>query len=383
MNPMNKDMIPDFWCQGLNHYLFEHASLILMTLDAQGRILEANRFFHNLVGRDIAGRSLTDVLVDFTGSFDLQSVRQQGEKKHLLNVVSYTGLPQTFYFRFMEHNGNILAVGELDHQETEELRKNLIQVNSEFSNLNRELQKKNSELTKINELKNHLLGMAAHDLRTPLGAVRNLSEFVLDEARDNLNSEHIQFLEIIHSSSNFMLSLLNELLDISRIEAGKLDLDFQPTDIISLIQSSVDINKVLAERKNIQILLENPGSMPLVELDPMKIEQVMQNLLSNAVKFSSEGTVIRVSVSLDADHVRVAVADQGPGIPEEEIQKLFQPFSKISVQAPGGEKSTGLGLAIVKKIVQGHKGNIWVESTVNRGSTFFFTLPVNAGKNSS
>jgi signal transduction histidine kinase len=225
--------------------------------------------------------------------------------------------------------------------------------------------------------------MAAHDLRTPLGAVRNLSEFVLDEARDNLNSEHIQFLEIIHSSSNFMLSLLNELLDISRIEAGKLDLDFQPTDIISLIQSSVDINKVLAERKNIQILLENPGSMPLVELDPMKIEQVMQNLLSNAVKFSSEGTVIRVSVSLDADHVRVAVADQGPGIPEEEIQKLFQPFSKISVQAPGGEKSTGLGLAIVKKIVQGHKGNIWVESTVNRGSTFFFTLPVNAGKNSS
>lgn len=382
MNPMNKEMIPDFWCRGLNHYLFEHASLILMTLDAQGRILEANQFTYNLVGQDIRGKPLADVLVDFNGSFDLQSVRRQ-EKKHLLNVVSYTGLPQTFYFRFMEHNGNILAVGELDHQETEELRKNLIQVNNEFSNLNRELQKKNSELARLNELKNHLLGMAAHDLRTPLGSIRSMGEFLLDEAGDDLSPEHIQFLEIIHGSSNFMLSLLDELLDVARIEAGKLDLDFQPTDIISLIQSSVDINRVLAERKNIQILLENPGSLPPVELDPIKMEQVMHNLLSNAVKFSSEDTVIRVSVSLDADHVRVAVADQGLGIPEEEIQKLFQPFSKISVQAPGGEKSTGLGLAIVKKIVQGHKGNIWAESTVNRGSTFFFTLPVNAGKHSS
>lgn len=380
---MNKNMIPDFWCRSLNHYLFEHASLILMTLDAQGRIQEANQFTYNLVGRDIRGKPLADVLVDFNGSFDLQSVRQQGDKQHLLNVVSYTGLPQTFYFRFMEHNGKILAVGELNHLETEELRRNLIQVNNEFSNLNRELQKKNSELTKLNELKNYFLGMAAHDLRTPLGSIRSLSEFLMDETGDDLSSEHTEFLEIIRSSSNFMLSLLDELLDISRIEAGKLDLDSQPTDIISLIQSCVDINKVLAEKKNIQIQLETSESMPMVELDAMKMEQVMHNLLSNAIKFSSEGTVIRVSVSLDADHVRVAVADQGPGIPEEEIQKLFQPFSKISVQAPGGEKSTGLGLAIVKKIVQGHKGNIWVESTVNRGSTFFFTLPVKAGKNSS
>ena len=380
---MNKNMIPDFWCRSLNHYLFEHASLILMTLDAQGRIQEANQFTYNLVGRDIRGKPLADVLVDFNGSFDLQSVRQQGDKQHLLNVVSYTGLPQTCYFRFMEHNGKILAVGELNHLETEELRRNLIQVNNEFSNLNRELQKKNSELTKLNELKNYFLGMAAHDLRTPLGSIRSLSEFLMDETGDDLSSEHTEFLEIIRSSSNFMLSLLDELLDISRIEAGKLDLDSQPTDIISLIQSCVDINKVLAEKKNIQIQLETSESMPMVELDAMKMEQVMHNLLSNAIKFSSEGTVIRVSVSLDADHVRVAVADQGPGIPEEEIQKLFQPFSKISVQAPGGEKSTGLGLAIVKKIVQGHKGNIWVESTVNRGSTFFFTLPVKAGKNSS
>jgi signal transduction histidine kinase len=381
---MNKEMmIPDFWCKSLNHYLFEHASLILMTLDAQGRILEANKYFQNLVGGDIAGKPLTDVLVDFAGSFDLQSIRQQEGKEHLLNVVSYTGLPQTFYFRFMEQSGKILAVGELDHREIEDLRKNLIQVNNEFSNLNRELQKKNSELTRLSELKNHLLGMAAHDLRTPLGAVRNLSEFVLDEAGDSLSAEHVEFLEIINNSSSFMLSLLDDLLDVARIEAGKLDLDFQPTDIISLIQSCVQINNSLAKKKEIQIILENPQSMPLVEMDPMKIEQVMHNLLTNAVKFSPEETMIRVSVSLDRDQVRVAVADQGPGIPEEDIKKLFQPFSKTSVQATGGEKSTGLGLAIVKKIIQGHRGNIWVESAVNQGSTFFFTLPLKAGEGSS
>ena len=380
---MNKDMPFEFFGQALNNYLAEHAAMVLMTLDADGRIRQANRFTHNLVGRDVTGCHLTEVIVDFTSSFDLQSVLQQGGGQQLINVTSHSGLPQTFYFRFMEQEGNILAVGELNHQETEELRRNLVNLNNEFSNLNRELQKKNTELTKLNELKNHFLGMAAHDLRNPLGAIRNLSEFLLEEARDSLSAEYIQFLELIHSSSNFMLSLLDELLDIARIEAGKLELNFQATDIISLIKSCVDINNVLAEKKKVQIRLEHFEAIPLVELDSMKIEQVMHNLLSNAIKFSPEGGLIKVNVFLSGEHVTVSVADQGPGIPEEDIQKLYQPFAKTSVKAPGGEKSTGLGLAIVHKIILGHMGKIWVESKLDQGTAFFFSLPLKARKKDS
>ncbi len=371
-------MIPDFSGQALNNYLAEHAAIILMTLDVDGRIQQANRFTHNLVGKDVTGRLLSEVIVDFTGSFDLQNALQQEDEQHLFNVNSHSGLPQTFYFRFMEQNGKILAVGELNHLETEELRRNLVQLNNEFSNLNRELQKKNIELTKLNELKNHFLGMAAHDLRNPLGAIRNLSEFLLEEARDSLSDEYIQFLELIHTSSNFMLSLLDQLLDIARIEAGKLELDFQSTDLISLIKSVVDINKILAEKKKIQIRLEHFETIPYVELDSMKIEQVMHNLLSNAIKFSPEGNLIKVHVFLSGEHVTVAVTDKGPGIPEEDIQKLYQPFTKTSVKTPEGEKSTGLGLAIVHKIILGHMGKIWVESKVDQGTTFFFSLPVKA-----
>ncbi len=371
-------MIPDFSGQALNNYLAEHAAIILMTLDVDGRIQQANRFTHNLVGKDVTGRLLSEVIVDFTGSFDLQNALQQEDEQHLFNVNSHSGLPQTFYFRFMEQNGKILAVGELNHLETEELRRNLVQLNNEFSNLNRELQKKNIELTKLNELKNHFLGMAAHDLRNPLGAIRNLSEFLLEDARDSLSDEYIQFLELIHTSSNFMLSLLDQLLDIARIEAGKLELDFQSTDLISLIKSVVDINKILAEKKKIQIRLEHFETIPYVELDSMKIEQVMHNLLSNAIKFSPEGNLIKVHVFLSGEHVTVAVTDKGPGIPEEDIQKLYQPFTKTSVKTPEGEKSTGLGLAIVHKIILGHMGKIWVESKVDQGTTFFFSLPVKA-----
>ncbi|MFN2343318.1 MAG: sensor histidine kinase, partial [Desulfonatronovibrio sp.] len=251
---------------------------------------------------------------------------------------------------------NILAIGELNNLEVEELRRNLTNFNNEFSNLNRELHKKNAELVKLNDLKNHFMGMAAHDLRNPIGAIQNLSEFLLEETGDKLDPEHMQFLNVIHSSSKFMLNLLDQLLDIARIEAGKLDLDIKPTDIIDLIKSCVYLNKVLADKKKVQVLFHHYESFPDIELDAMKIEQVLHNLLSNAIKFSDPGSTVVVSIFLSNEHVTVSVRDEGPGIPKEDIEKLYKPFSKTSVKLPDGEKSTGLGLAIVHKIILGHLG---------------------------
>lgn len=363
--------------QAWRRLLWEESSTILLLLDRRERILEANPYAEKMTGRRLVGTSFTDLLVDFTSSFSTIEALQAGGV-HLLNVTSHTGLPQTFYFRFNDLGENILAMGELNSLEVEHLRQNLVRLNNDFSNLNRELQKNNAELVKLNDLKNQLLGMAAHDLRNPIGAIQNLSSFLLEETAKTLSPEHLQFLTLIHSSSRFMLSLLDDLLDIAKIEAGKLDLNLIPTDLGDLVKGVVRLNQIMADKKKIRIQLHQYESLPLVPLDSMKIEQVLNNLLSNAMKFSAPETTITVSLLRSGDHVTVSVADQGPGIPQEDMAKLFQPFSKTSVRSTGGEKSTGLGLAIVRKIVLGHLGKIWVQSEVGKGSTFFFSLPLNA-----
>jgi signal transduction histidine kinase len=138
------------------------------------------------------------------------------------------------------------------------------------------------------------------------------------------------------------------------------------------------LNRVLATRKHITVEVDAPRALPPIPLDAGKIEQVLNNLISNAVKFSHRGTRVRVRLACAPEAVTVGVLDQGQGIPAADLTKLFQPFSKTSVQTTAGEQSTGLGLAIVRRIVEGHGGRIWVESEVGRGSEFSFTLPVEA-----
>lgn len=358
----------------LARFIQQDAALIMLVLDQDERIRRANAYTERLSGKKLTGLPFAEILVDFTAGFSLKQALKARDPL-LLNMISAAGLPQTFYFRFMDLGEDILVLGELNNVESEHLRQNLLQLNNDFSNLNRELQKSNAELVKLNDMKNQLLGMAAHDLRTPIGAIQNLSNFLLEEAGQSMIPVHLQFLNLIHSSSSFMLSLLDDLLDIAKIEAGKLDLDLQPTDLIALIKRNVALNQILADKKKIQIRVHHYESLPLVPLDTMKIEQVLNNLLSNAMKFSAPETVITVTVLNSGDHVTVAVADQGQSIPEAEQAKLFQPFTTTSVRGTSGEKSTGLGLAIARKIIMGHLGKIWLQSHADKGSTFFFSLP--------
>lgn len=271
---------------------------------------------------------------------------------------------------------NSLRAKEKKKLETE-LYDELGKLNNELANLQRELAKKNAELEKLNEEKNRFLGMAAHDLRNPLYAIQMYSEFLMTETSSQLSDEHRSFIEIIHSSSHFMLQLVNDLLDVAKIESGKLELDASPTDLVALIEKNAAMNNVLASRKKIAVVAHINGPIPMVSIDSSKIEQTMNNLISNAVKFSKPGTNVSVELSSGEGEVIISVRDEGPGIPEEEIGKLFRPFGRISVKATAGEDSTGLGLAIVKKIINGHNGNIWVESKPGEGSTFFISLPAN------
>ncbi len=252
----------------------------------------------------------------------------------------------------------------------------LTTMNNEMANLQRELAKKNAELGKLNEQKNRLLGMAAHDLRTPLGAILAYAEFLEDELIVTLNDAQREFLTRIKDLSDFMLHLVSDILDVASIEAGQLNLDPQPTDAIQLIDSVVKLNGILAAKKEIAVEFDPPATSPELRIDVGKIEQVLNNLVNNALKFSHSGSTVRVRLEHTDEVVTVAVQDEGQGIPASDLPKLFQAFSRTSVRSTAGEQSTGLGLAIVRRIVEGHGGRIWVESEVGKGSTFLFTLPV-------
>jgi two-component system, OmpR family, sensor kinase len=262
------------------------------------------------------------------------------------------------------------------HERDRHLYDDLSRLNNELANLEREMVRKNVELEKLNEQKNRILGMAAHDLRNPLSVIQSYSEFLEDEAGNVLNAEQREFVAIIKATSEFMLRLVTDILDVTSIEAGRLKLDRQPTDLVGLISHNVKLNRVLAGPKGIAVELDPLPPLPLMPVDAAKIEQVLNNLVGNATKFSHRGTTVRVRVTGAEDVVTVAVEDQGPGIPAADLPKLFKPFGKASVRSTAGEQSTGLGLAIVRNIIEGHGGRIWLESEVGKGSTFSFTLPV-------
>ncbi len=240
----------------------------------------------------------------------------------------------------------------------------------------KELEQKNEELTRLNFEKNQLLGMASHDLRSPLGNIMMLSNLILDGTHQNLTEDQLDFLSMIKKSSSFMMELINNILDVSKIESGKLDLIPLPADMGKIIATNMGLNKLAAANKNIDLIVEIPDKPIIAEVDNSYIDQVLNNLVSNAIKFSRSGTRITVRMEKEGDFCKVSVNDQGQGIPEKEMNKLFKFFSRTSVQSTQGEISTGLGLAICRKIVEGHGGRITVESSEGEGSTFSFTLPL-------
>lgn len=250
----------------------------------------------------------------------------------------------------------------------------LAEANQQLVTMHREIAKKNLELQKLNEEKNKFLRMAAHDLRNPIGVILSYSMIILDEAASKLSEDEVDFVETIKRSSEFVLTLLNELLDIAVIESGQVNLNLSQVDIVSLIENNINLHRVQAANKNITIEFKPETKACELNIDNIKIEQVLNNLVSNAIKFSQNNSIVTVGVLTGDDRVTVYVEDNGPGIPISEQQKLFQPFARTSVKSTAGEKSTGLGLSIVKKIIESHNGEIWVESEVGKGSKFAFSL---------
>jgi len=222
-----------------------------------------------------------------------------------------------------------------------------------------------------NERKNLFLGMAAHDLRNPLGIIIASEEMLQESNIESFNEEQRQCLDWIKINSHLSLDLVNNLLDIAKIESGQLELELVLTDILPIINKMVSFNRILANTKQIQLHVDYEQNIPPLMIDVSKMQQILSNLLSNAIKYSHSHKNVWIQVKQHHNEVIILVKDEGQGIPQNELPKLFESFSKTSVVGTAGETSTGLGLSICRQIIEAHHGRIWVESTEGVGSTFY------------
>jgi signal transduction histidine kinase len=229
-------------------------------------------------------------------------------------------------------------------------------------------------LEEANRLEAELISTLAHEMRTPLTSIKGYSTALLLEEAGFSQESQREFLQIIDQECGVLQDLIHDLLESSAIDAGLLKLEPQPVRLPRLVQALVED---MARRTQIhRFLIDFPVDFPIVDADPLRIEQVLRNLLDNAVKYSPQGGMIVVQGEVQEERVIVSVADQGMGIAPEHLNRLFEKFFRVE-SVPGQRVvGSGLGLPIARTIVEGHGGHIWAESRLGEGSTFYFTLPL-------
>jgi len=234
---------------------------------------------------------------------------------------------------------------------------------------------KRLEFDSIIRKKAELLGIAAHDLRHPIAAIQIYSELLAEGMGSRSRPELLEWINSIHSVSEFALRLLEDTLDLAIAESGTGELRASPLILASVVANSVSMSLPVAARKRIGLSLIQEGEPKPVLVDPVKMSKVFNNLIENAIKYCQPGARIEVRISRGRDSVLVCVQDDGPGIDAADLKTLFTPFQQTRARALSEEPSAGLGLSIAKHIVNLHGGQIWLKSEIGKGTTFYVSLP--------
>src|SRR5262245_11040769 len=239
----------------------------------------------------------------------------------------------------------------------------------------REIEQKSRELEAASRHKSEFLANMSHELRTPLNAVIGFSEVLSERIFGELNEKQEEYLKDIHASGHHLLSLINDILDLSRIEAGRMELDVADFDLPTAIDNALTLVRERATRRSIALRTTVDERLGQIQGDGRKIRQVLLNLLSNAIKFTQEGGWIEVRATPVNGFLEVAVSDTGVGIAPEDHEAVFEEFRQVGT-ADKKVEGTGLGLALSRKFIELHGGKIWVNSQIGAGSTFTFTIPM-------
>jgi len=253
----------------------------------------------------------------------------------------------------------------------------LVKTNEAIKVLYRELDKKNKQLQTLDQLKTNFINTASHELRTPLTVIRESISQILDGIHGRISSRQREFLSICLEDVDRLKRIVDDLLDISKIEAGEFKLKKENTDIIELVKRVIVYFSPKAKGLNLELRVNFCSEALLVCIDRDSMIRVFYNLIGNALKFTAKG-YIEISVTQSPEWVECSVIDTGKGIFEDDLLMVFGKFQQFSNAGVSAEKGTGLGLNISKSIVELHGGRIWVESTLKVGSKFTFTLPANS-----
>lgn len=233
-----------------------------------------------------------------------------------------------------------------------------------------------SKEKQLEEMKVDFVSMAAHELRTPLTAIRGYASLLQMHYAPDLNDSAKELLTRLVASTTTLTNLIDNLLSVSRIETNDLVVDKKPINIDIIIKDIFSSYMHEAQARKQELILNSPDNLPFVMADPFRIGQVFINLIGNAIDYTPEGGKITVSVSIKSDNLEIVIQDTGEGIPKDALPRLFTKFFRVSGSLEQGSKGTGLGLYIAKSIVDLHNGKIWADSTLGKGSTFTFTLPI-------
>jgi PAS domain S-box-containing protein len=237
------------------------------------------------------------------------------------------------------------------------------------------LEHQKAKLEQANNLKSEFLAHVSHELRTPLTAIVGFSDLLKDEDYGPLNSVQREHVAFVIEAGQHLLALVNNLLDLSKIESGMMELHQSSVDLAEVVANALGMVSVQAQEKALQLSIEVPAGITPIIADVQKVKQILYNLLSNAVKFTPTGGRIKLVVREDKGEVRVEICDTGPGIARTDQKRLFKPFTQLKNLSNDAYEGTGLGLALTKQLVELHEGRVWLRSCVGQGSTFGFSLP--------
>ena len=359
--------------EALYRTLIEAAPQIIWVADADGQVALLNKAWHEFSGRTdeeslgtrwaeaLHPEDLPDVLAKWERAYN-HGETYSGECRFQAKDGSY----ETFIFigtPVRDDSGKIINWVGINTNIAD-------RVQAEIA-----LQEAKDAAEYANRAKSEFLATMSHELRTPLNAIIGFSEILRDEILGAINDEQKELILDVHTSGNHLLSMINDILDLSKIEAGKMDLQLETFSVKEAVTEVNTIVNALANRKQIQLSLELNQDV-WIEADKIKFKQILYNLLSNAVKFTDERGKVTTKFEVSDSALLGSVTDTGVGISAQDRAKLFQPFTQLDASSTRAHSGTGLGLALTNRLIQLHGGKIWVDSAVDQGSTFSFTFPL-------
>ncbi len=359
--------------EALYRTLIQAAPQVIWVADADGQVALLNKAWHEFSGRSDE-ESLGTRWAEALHPEDLPDVLAKWERAYTRGE-TYSG-----ECRFQAKDGSyetFIFIGTPVRDDSGKII-NWVGINTNIADRVQAeiaLQEAKDAAEYANRAKSEFLATMSHELRTPLNAIIGFSEILRDEILGTVNDDQKELVADIHTSGNHLLTMINDILDLSKIEAGKMDLQLENFSIKEAVTEVNTIVNALANQKQIQLSLELNQDIS-IEADKIKFKQILYNLLSNAVKFTDEGGEVTTKFEVSGAALLGSVTDTGVGISPQDRAKLFQPFTQIDASSTRAHSGTGLGLALTNRLIQLHGGKIWVDSDIDEGSTFSFTFPL-------